>query len=75
MGKIDKIKEQIGWLKVVFGLATAIVVSLIGWGASQYETASNIALSLATLGVFLLTGVIIWANKAAYKKMDELEEL
>jgi len=29
----DKIKEEIGWLKVVFGLLVAIGVSLIGWAA------------------------------------------
>ena len=75
MGKIDKIKEQIGWLKVVFGFATAIVVSLTGWSASHYEVASSVEMIFATISVTIFTSVIIWVNKVAYKKMEELEEL
>jgi len=31
MAKIDRLKEEIGWLKLVFGLLVAIDVSLVGW--------------------------------------------
>ena len=72
---MDRIKEQIGWLKVVFGFATAIVVSLMGWGASNYEVASTAEMISATIAVALFTGVIILVNKIAYKKMEELEDL
>ncbi len=37
MAKIDKVKEQVGWLKVVFGLLVAITTSLIGWLFLHYE--------------------------------------
>ncbi len=75
MGKIDKIKEQIGWLKVVFGISTAIVVSLIGWTAGNYKRAGEIELFFALIGVVVFTGVIVYVNRLAYKKIDELEEL
>jgi hypothetical protein len=37
MAKIDKIKEQIGWLKVAFAIFTAILVSLISWYITYYD--------------------------------------
>ena len=75
MGKIDKIKEQIGWLKVAFGIAVATAVTLIGWLASNYESV-QIYLSIASFVVILAVLVlIIIINKIAFKKMDELEEL
>lgn len=75
MGKIDKIKEQIGWLKIAFGLLTAVVISLVGYIATSYKTAEPIMLILAlTLTMMLSYGIII-VNKKAFNKMDELEDL
>ncbi len=75
MGRIDKIKEQIGWLKVVFGILTAISVSLIGWTLTHYEKAGRVELSLALVAVAALTAAIVFVNRLAYRKIDELEDL
>ena len=32
----DKVKEEIGWLKLLFGLAAATVASLLGWMAHVF---------------------------------------
>ncbi len=40
MSEIDKIKEEIGWLKVVFGLLIAIDVSVIGWAVQNFNKTS-----------------------------------
>jgi len=40
MAKIDKIKEQIGWLKVLFGLLFATDISLIAYLFNKIETLS-----------------------------------
>ena len=75
MSKSDKIKEQIGCLKVVFGILTAVVVSLVGFIATSYKQADHLILSMAfVLTIFLLLAIII-VNKKAFSKMDELEEL
>ena len=39
MGKIDEIKEEIGWLKVMFGIFTAVDISLLGWLVQNYDQA------------------------------------
>ena len=35
MPKVDKLKEEIGWLKVVFAILVAIDISLVGWLAQN----------------------------------------
>ena len=31
MARIDKLKEEIGWLKVIFAISIAADISLIAW--------------------------------------------
>ena len=40
MSRADKLKEEIGWLKVVFAVLVAINISLVGWLAQNYDVAS-----------------------------------
>ena len=75
MGKIDKIKEQVGWLKIVFGIATAIDVSLIAWIVKNYNNSSVSILILSIVLVLISTAVIVLVNKKAMNKIDELEDL
>jgi len=75
MSRAEKIKEQIGWLKVIFGLLTAIIVSLVGFIATSYKTTEPILLIMALALMILLSFGIIIVNKKAFSKMDELEEL
>jgi len=39
MSQSDRIKEEIGWLKLVFGALVAVDVSLIAWLAQNYKAA------------------------------------
>lgn len=75
MPEIDKIKEEIGWLKVVFGLLVATDVSPIGWAAQNFSKAPISLLSLAAFLVTLVTWGIIAVNRRAYRKIDELGDL
>ncbi|MEE8056996.1 MAG: hypothetical protein V3T17_04075 [Pseudomonadales bacterium] len=75
MSEIDKLKEEIGWLKVVFGLLVAIDVSLIGWAVQSFPKVSTTLLSLSAIMVALVTWAIIIVNRRAYKKIDELGDL
>jgi len=75
VSKIDKIKEQIGWFKVIFGILSAIAISLIGFLATSYDKAEPIILILALAALLAVLGGIIFVNKLVFKKIDELEEL
>lgn len=77
MAEIDKLKEEIGWLKVVFGLLIAIDVSLVGWAAQNVFKAQALVplFALAIVMLLLVTWVIILINHRAYKKIKQLGDL
>ncbi|RKU23482.1 hypothetical protein C6499_18420 [Candidatus Poribacteria bacterium] len=75
MAYIDKCKEEIGWLKVIFAISTATDISLIAWVIQNYGKTSIILLMIGTLGVLLLITLAIWVNRVAYRKINKLEEL
>ena len=62
MSKIDKIKEQIGWLKVVFGILSAIDVSLVGWLVSNYDKTdiSGVKIYLGSAIAVVIAFVIVY---------------
>ena len=75
MPKIDKIKEQIGWLKVVFGMLFATDISLIAYLFTKVSVLSIVQVSIVFIGLILVTLAIIYVNKKAMNKIDSLEEL
>ncbi len=75
MAYIDKIKEEIGWLKVIFAISIATDISLIAWLIQSYGKVRLLLSILGALGAFLIMFTIVWINRIAYRKIDELEEL
>jgi len=75
MSKIDKIKEQIGWLKVVFGLLFATDISIIVYLFNKISVLSIIQIIIVLFSLVLVTLGIIYVNKKAMNKIDSLEEL
>lgn len=75
MSRVERLKEEIGWLRVVFGIAVVTDISLIAWLVQNAHRASSV-LRLACLctivGVTLGVGRV---NRIAYRKIDELEGL
>lgn len=75
MAHIDKIKEEIGWLKVIFAISIATNISLIAWLIQSYGKVRLILSILGALGALLIMFTIVWINRIAYRKIDELGEL
>jgi 4-hydroxybenzoate polyprenyltransferase len=73
MSKVDRLKEEPGWLKLVFGIVVAVDVSLIAWLAQNYESTSRILVVCGFIGVAFVTAVGVWGNRAAMKRFKELE--
>lgn len=74
MSKIDRIKEELGWLKVVFAISVAIDVSLMAWLAQNYSGLSQVLIVCGFLGVVFVTSIVVWVNQAAIKRFRELEK-
>ncbi len=75
MAKIDKIKEQIGWLKVVFGLLFATDLSLVAYLFNKIEFLTTVKIILVLTGLVFTTFAIFVVNKSAMRKIESLEEL
>ncbi len=74
MGRIDKLKEEIGWLKVIFAILLATDISLIAWLVQNYGKVNPFLFLIGALAVILLTFLNVLINRIAYRKIDELEE-
>ena len=72
--KTDRIKEELGWLKIVFAIFVAIDVSLMAWLAQNYDELSQVLTVCGFLGVVFVTSVVVWVNQAAIKRFKELEK-
>ena len=75
MAHLDKVKEEIGWLKVVFAILIAADISLIAWLTQNHRKADPFLVIAGVIGAFLVTFVIVWINNVAYRKINDLEEL
>ena len=75
MGKIDEVKEEIGWLKVMFGIFTAVDISLLGWFVQNYEGLGLIYAILSVMSILAISIGIVIINKSAYKKIRQLKDL
>ena len=70
MSKSDRIKEEIGWLKVVFGILVATDISLIAWLAQNFGSASRIQVLVSLAAVVGVTGAVVWVNRMAYGRIQ-----
>jgi hypothetical protein len=72
MSKLDLAKEQIGWLKVLFGIVVAADLSVLGWLAQNVDSAPSVA---AVVAVIVASYIGYRINKNAYRKMKRLEKM
>lgn len=75
MARIDKLKEEIGWLKIIFAILIATDISLIAWLVENYGKVKKLLLIVGLIGALLVTIIIVWIDYTANKKIDELEGL
>ena len=75
MARLERLKEELNWLRVVFAIFIASDLSLIGYFAQNYNTQNKILNIISVISIIIFTLVIILINKIAYKKLDEMEEL
>ena len=75
MARIDKLKEEVGWLKIIFAILIATDISLVAWLVQNYGKVNLRLLIVCAIGTFLVTFAVVWVNRVAYRKIDQLEEL
>lgn len=74
MSKAERLKEEIGWLKVVFTVCVALDTSLIAWLAQNYAQAGSVLVSVGCLASLVFALLIIFINRRVYRRLEELED-
>ena len=64
MAHIDKLKEEIGWLKIVFAILIATAISLAAWVIQNYGKANPVLTIGGAAAVLLIITLIIRINFA-----------
>ena len=75
MSRSDRITEEVGWIKLVFGVFVVIDASLITWLAQHHASGKSVLLISGHLGTIALSGVMVWPNWKIYRLLAELEVL
>ena len=74
MARVDRVKEEIGWLKVPFGLLTVVDASLLGWLTQSYRRANSALVAATTIAVIVVSSGVFQINRIAYRRFEDLEE-
>ena len=75
MAKIDKIKEFIDWLKVLFALFFGVDVSLIAYLFLHFDENSIFKDILVVMSLLISLIITVFINVKILNKIDELEDL
>lgn len=76
MGKIDKIKEDIGAIKSYLGFIIAVMLTIGAGVAKLYlDGSTNILFYIGLALMFISASVFAMLSRAMHKKIKELEEL
>ena len=74
MSKIDKVKEELNWLKVLFAILVATLFSMVAWMAQNHQEA-GIIMILAGAGAVIIAVLLALVARYARIKINQLEEL
>jgi Na+-transporting NADH:ubiquinone oxidoreductase subunit NqrD len=75
MAKIDKVKEDIGFVKILFVTVVTMDVSLFAWLFKNY-TSNSIFINIITLILIVLFSIVLLRISKSIKiKINNLEEL
>ncbi len=75
MSKVDRVKEEIGVLKLALGALIAVDISLVAWLAQHYATASRVLVLVGVVAIVTVSGLALWVSRIAYRRLEQLEDL
>jgi hypothetical protein len=75
MSTIDRVKEEIGLLKLFLAGLIAIDVSLIAWLAQNYGRANRFLVLAGLATKLMITGTGVWITRRVRRSIQQLEDL
>ena len=75
MSELDRLKEQVSYLKFWQGIVVVTDISLGGWLVSASGTAAPLTVILAIAGVVLLSFGIVVLHRQIERRIDQIGKL
>jgi hypothetical protein len=75
MPQLDRLKEQLAYLKFWLGIVVVTDISLIGWLVSAFDSAAGVIVALALAGVASLTFVIMAIHRRIEQRIEQIGTL
>jgi len=75
MSDLDRLKEQLVYLRLWLGIVVVAEISLVGWLASAVDSASSRLLALAIAAAVLLGLGIFLLHRQIQRRIDEIGRL
>ncbi len=75
MAKLDKVKEEIGWIRAIFGIILVTDISLIAWLIQNYDDGRRALLGGCLFLILILIALLFLLRQQAYRKINSLEDL
>ena len=73
--RLHRLKEELAYEKFWQGIAVVADISLVGWLVTAADTAPRLTLSLALLGLVLLSFGIVLLHRRIERRIDEIGKL
>lgn len=75
MSELDRLKEQLVYLRLWLGIVVVAEISLVGWLASAVESAPARLLTLAIATAVLLGFGIFMLHRQIQRRIDDIGKL
>ncbi len=75
MSELERLKEQVAYLKLWQGIMVVIDISLVGWLASAADGTRPLLVALALIGVVLVTIGIVMVHRHIERRIDQIGKL
>ena len=75
MSELDRLKEQVAYLKFWQGIVVVTNISLSGWLISASDTAAPLTFVLAIAGVALLSVGIVVLHRQIERRINDIGKL
>ncbi len=72
MSGVDRLKEELSWLRLTFGIVLVIDASMIAWLFQHYEGSTVVVRVAVGSAIAFVTGVGAWLNLVAMKRFKKL---
>ena len=75
MSELDRLKEQLVYLRFWLGIMVVTEISLVGWLASAADSATPRLLALAIVGILVLGLGILLIHRQIERRIERIGEL